>query len=136
MPTFDGGDDFVWVSGPCEGLWCLVCLGDEAVDGGLEIDDGSEDASFQTSLGQLGEVALDGVEPGARGWREVEDKTLMPCEPGTNLGMLVGRVIVEDNVNDLSGRDLGFNGVKEPDELLMPVALHAAPPASGVHPVP
>jgi hypothetical protein len=21
MPTFDGGDDFVWVCGPCEGLW-------------------------------------------------------------------------------------------------------------------
>jgi hypothetical protein len=35
MPAFDGGDDFVWVCGPSEGLWCLVCLGDEAVDGGL-----------------------------------------------------------------------------------------------------
>ena len=51
MPAFNGGDDFVWVSGPYEGLWRLVCLGDEAVDGSLEIDDGSEDASFQTSLG-------------------------------------------------------------------------------------
>ena len=51
MPTFDSGDDFVWVCGPCEGLWRLVCLCDEAVDGGLEIDDGSEDAALQTSLG-------------------------------------------------------------------------------------
>jgi hypothetical protein len=38
----------------------------------------------------------------------------------------MGRVIVEDNVNDLSGRNLGFDGIEEPDELLMPVALHAA----------
>ena len=36
MPAFDGGDDFVWVSSPCEGLWHLVCLGDEAVDGDSE----------------------------------------------------------------------------------------------------
>ena len=89
MPAFDGGDDFVWVCGPCEGLWRLVCLGEEAVDGSLEIDDGSENAAFQTSLEQLGEVALDGVEPGAGGRREVEDEALMPCEPGTNLGMLM-----------------------------------------------
>jgi hypothetical protein len=51
MPTFDGGDDFVWVCGSCEGLWRLVCPCYEAVDGGLEIDDGSQDTTFQTSLG-------------------------------------------------------------------------------------
>jgi hypothetical protein len=45
--------------------------------------------------------------------------------------MLMGRVIVEDDVNDLSGRNLGFNGVKEPDELLMPVARSPnGPPTS------
>jgi hypothetical protein len=55
----------------------------------------------------------------------VEDEALMPCEPGTNLGMLMGRIIVEDDVNDLSGRNLGFDGIEEPDELLMRVALHA-----------
>src|ERR1035438_8860280 len=66
MPTFDGCDDFVRVGGPCEGLWHLICLCEEAVDSGLEIDDGSEDATFQAPLGQLGEVTLHGVEPGAR----------------------------------------------------------------------
>src|SRR5258708_7054855 len=65
MPAFDGSDDFVGVCGPCERLWSLVCLGDEAVDGGLEIDDGSEDASLQSALGQFGEVPLHGVQPGA-----------------------------------------------------------------------
>ena len=40
--------------------------------------------------GQLGEVALDGIEPGGRGRREVEDEALMPVEPSADLGMLVG----------------------------------------------
>jgi len=34
-----GGDDFVRIGGPDEGLWLLVMIDDEAVDGGLEIDD-------------------------------------------------------------------------------------------------
>ena len=65
MPSPDGGDDFVGIGGPGEGLGHLVGLLDEAVDGGLEIDDRSEDAAFQPSLRQLGEEALDGVQPGA-----------------------------------------------------------------------
>jgi hypothetical protein len=44
MPTIGGGDDFVWIGGPDEGLWLLVVVGDEAaaravagrVDGSLE----------------------------------------------------------------------------------------------------
>jgi len=39
MPAIGGGDDFVWIGGPDEGLWLLVVVGDEAIDGGLEIDD-------------------------------------------------------------------------------------------------
>ena len=47
MPTIGGGDDFVWIGGPDEGLWLLVVVGDEAIDGGLEIDDASEDAALR-----------------------------------------------------------------------------------------
>ena len=32
-------------------------------------------------LGELGEEALDGVEPGGRGWREVEGEARMASEP-------------------------------------------------------
>ena len=41
MPAPDGGDDFFGIGGPGEGLGHLVGLLDEAVDGGLEIDDRS-----------------------------------------------------------------------------------------------
>jgi hypothetical protein len=39
-------------------------LFEEAVDGGLEVGNGSEDAAFETGLGQDGEEALDRIEPG------------------------------------------------------------------------
>jgi hypothetical protein len=61
MPTIGGGDDFVWIGGPCEGLWFFIVLGEEAVDGGLQIDKRMEDAALETALGELGEEALHGV---------------------------------------------------------------------------
>jgi hypothetical protein len=63
MPAFDGRDDFVGIGGPCEGLWALVGLSDEAVDGGLKVDDGSENAAPEASSGELGEQAFYRVEP-------------------------------------------------------------------------
>ena len=55
----------------------------------------------------------------------MEDKAGVP-EPGANPGLLVVGVVVEDDVDDLAGRDFGFNGIEKTDELLMAVALHAA----------
>ncbi len=48
-------------------------------------------------------------------------------EPSQHLWLLMGGVAVEDDVDNLAGRDLCLDGVEEADELLMPVALHAAP---------
>ena len=63
MPALDGGDDFVGVGGPDEGFWLGIGFFDEAVDGGLEIDDGAEDAALQPPPGKLGEVTLHRIEP-------------------------------------------------------------------------
>lgn len=63
VPTLDGGDDLVGIGGPGEGLGLLILLGEEAVDGGLEVDYGMKDAEFEAALRQLGEEALDRVEP-------------------------------------------------------------------------
>ena len=57
----------------------------------------------------------------------MEDETGVGGEPGQHLRLLVDGVVVEDDVDDLAGRDLCLNGVEEADDLLMPVALHAAP---------
>ena len=55
------------MGGPAKGLWVIVGFREIAVDGGLKIDDGLEDAALQSSSGQLGEEAFDGIEPGGRG---------------------------------------------------------------------
>lgn len=54
----------------------------------------------------------------------MEGEALMAVEPGAHLGMLVGGIIVEDDVDGLVGRHLGVDGVEKADELLMPVTLH------------
>jgi hypothetical protein len=39
VPSFDGGDDFVWVLGPAERARVLVGLAQEAIASGLKLDD-------------------------------------------------------------------------------------------------
>ena len=47
----------------------------------------------------------------------------MPGQPGTDFGLLVRGVVVEDDVDGLVGRQLGLDGVQEANELLVPMAL-------------
>src|SRR5450631_4643239 len=126
MPTPDRSDDFVWIGGPSEWLRHVVVLVEKAIDGGLKVGDGAEHAAFQPTLRELGEEALDGVEPRARGWCEVEGEALVPIEPLAHFGMLVGGVIVDDHMHDLAGGNLRLDSVEEADEFLMPVTLHVA----------
>lgn len=97
-----------------------------AFDGGLKVDDAVEGAAPQSLPGEDREEAFDGIEPGGRGWSEVEGPPRMAIEPGFDLGMLVGAVIAHDRMDVLSGGDFAFDGVEKANELLMPVLLHAA----------
>jgi hypothetical protein len=49
----------------------------------------------------------------------------MALEPGPDLGMLVGGVVVEDDMDHLAGRHRALDGVEKTEELLVAVALHA-----------
>ena len=51
----------------------------------------------------------------------------MPFKPGADPGVLVGRVVVEDDVNLLADRYAALDLVEKADELLMAVALHVLP---------
>ena len=64
LPPFDSGEHAFWVCGPDEGFGIEVCLGDEAVDGDLQINDRSEHAALEALARELGEEAFDRVEPG------------------------------------------------------------------------
>ena len=48
------------------------------------------------------------------------------CQPGADLGLLVCRVIIEDDVDGLVCGHLSFDGVQEANELLMPMSLHVS----------
>src|SRR5208337_4521585 len=102
----------------------VVGVFEEAVYGGLKIDDRVEYPALETAVGQLGEVTFDRVEPRGRGWREVEDEAGMPCQPFPDLGRFVGGVVVEDDMDQLARWNCRLDGVEETDELLMPMALH------------
>ena len=84
-----------------------------AVDGGLEIGDGAEDAAPEAPSGERREEVLDSVEPGARSRGEVEHPARMAGEPGFDLGMLMGGVVVEDGVDRLVGGRRPLDGIEE-----------------------
>ena len=104
----------------------MVVLGQVAVDGGLKVDDRSEDTTPDALASEFREKAFNGIEPGAGLRGEVEDPTWMPGEPGFDLGMFVGAVIVEDGMDQFPGRDRALDGIEKADELLMGMALHTA----------
>ena len=79
VPTFDGRDDLIRIGGSHEGLGVFVGFLQEAVDGGLEIDDRAEDPAFEASFGQFGEEAFDRIEPRGRGRGVMEDKAGVGC---------------------------------------------------------
>ena len=122
----DVRDDFIRIRCPDEWLWAFVLLGKEPVDGGLKVDERAEDTTFETVLGQPGKETPDGIEPGTRGWRKVEGEARVPDEPLAYFAVLVGGVVVEDDVDRLSGGHLRFDQVEKADELLMAVPLHVA----------
>ena len=58
-------------------------------------------------------------------WGEVEDKPRMFFEPLHDVGMFVGGIVVDDDMDRLFLRHSGLDDVQKPDELLMAMALHA-----------
>ena len=69
-------------------------------------NDALEDAALEPLPSRLGEEPLDRIEPGCRGRGEVEVEPGMPFQPGPHLGMLVRRIVVDDQVQFSPGRGL------------------------------
>ena len=46
VPASDGADNFVRISGPGEGPGLGIMFDDEAIDGGLQVDDRDEDTAL------------------------------------------------------------------------------------------
>ena len=126
MPTFDSGNNFVWIGGPGEGFGVVVGLDDEAVNGGLQINEGVEDAPVETPLGEFSEEVFNGIGPRAGCGREVKGEAFMAIQPSSNLGMFMSGIVVENDMDITTHRDLGVDGIEKANELLMAVTLHVA----------
>jgi hypothetical protein len=59
------------------------------------------------------EEALDGVEPGSRGRREVESQARIAFNPLPHGGTHVGCVFVEDGVDGRADGDFSLDGIEE-----------------------
>jgi len=105
VPPFNSCDNFVWIGSPCKWFRALVGFGDEAINGGLEIDKRMEDTPVEPPLGEFGEEALDSVGPRTGCGREVEGEAAMTIKPRPNLGVLMGGVVVENDMDRLVCRN-------------------------------
>jgi hypothetical protein len=75
-----------------------------------DVDDQGPDAAKAARADDLGgdfaKEAFHQVEPGGRGGNEMDVETGMTLKPGGNFGVLVGRVVVADDVKLELGNDL------------------------------
>ena len=101
MPTLGSSDDVLRIGLPDEGPAALIVLLDQLFDGGLQGGDSMEDAAQQLSPAQLGERALDGVEPRRRSWSEMETPARVAGELMFSLRMFVHGIVVEHGLDQL-----------------------------------
>src|SRR5260221_14378295 len=94
-----------------------------SVNGGLEADNAAQHTAFEPALGENGEKALDGIEPGSGRRGEVEREARMTPQPFDDLRVFVGGVVVEDQMADFADRNLRLELVKEANELPGPLPL-------------
>ena len=72
--------------------------GDIGVDGGLQFGNAGEHAAPNAVVGDVSEEAFDHVEPGRAGRGEVHMEARVLGEPRPDLGVFMGGVVVDDQV--------------------------------------
>ena len=84
-----------------------------------------EDAATNALVGDFAEPPLHHVHPRTRSRDEVQMEAWMSSEPGFHARVLVGRVVVHDDMQIEFGGGLQIDLAEEANELLMPMARHA-----------
>lgn len=79
------------------------------MDGVFEFLQGSEYAALEPFLCEVGEEALDGIEPEGGCWDEVEDEAWMFPDLFRDLGVLVDGIVIDDDMDRLVLRHPGAN---------------------------
>ncbi len=114
----NGGGEF----GPDEGFRRLVVFGEIGLDGGLQGGDAGERAAADAFSCDLGEEALDQIEPGRAGRREVQMEARMLSQPCFHGGSFVSAVIVDDQMQREACVDRCVDRAQEFDEFARAMA--------------
>src|SRR5665647_2465589 len=115
--TGDRLEDLVGGLGPDEGARVFVPVRQPVADVGAQLAHRTVDAAARLARGQLGEPALDEVQPRGAGGGEVQREARMGEQPAPHRRGLVGGVVVEDEVDLKVGRDLTLERCQEALEL-------------------
>lgn len=94
---------------------------DELFDTPAQISDRGERATADRTLCDQAEPAFDLIEPGAIGRRVVQMEARMARQPRPHFRMLVGRVVVDDQIQIELGGNRRVDVSQKAQELLMPV---------------
>src|SRR5436309_7691309 len=113
MPSGDFFKDLGGLGLPDEGFGIDIVVLQVGLNGRLEISHAFEDAAANGILCNEAEEALDLIEPGGGGRGEVEMDTLMPSQPRLDVGVLVGGVVVDDQMQVQVLGGIAVDGLEE-----------------------
>ena len=98
---------------------------DEVVDSGDQVFDAPETPSADRLLGDESEPTLDLIEPGRVGGSVVDLEARSLCQPESYLCMLMGGIVVHDQMNIKAFRHCLIDALEELKKFLMTVACLA-----------
>jgi hypothetical protein len=99
-----------------------IVTGDVGVDSPHQLADVAERPAPNGLLGDEAEPALHLIEPTGVGGSVVDVIARSARQPGLNLGMLVGAVVVRDQMDSEPRRDAAVEVIKKCEEFLMAMA--------------
>src|SRR5689334_12020569 len=111
---------------PDEWFGLFVVFADIVIDGFDQLGDAAEGATADSLAGDFRKPAFDQVEPGTAGGGEVQTLTGVGGKPLHDLGMFMGAVIVEHQVNRYPLGCLTIDFLQEAEELDVAMPLHTA----------
>lgn len=117
----DLGKDVVGRCGPNEGLGVAVVMRDVLGDGTLQVGHAGETVALDAVLGDVAKEPLDHVQPRGAGGGRVHDEARMLGQPQLHCGMLVGRVVVDNQMHSEGLGRLALDQAQELKPLLVAV---------------
>ena len=106
---------------PAIGFGMPVAMIEAGRDGTFQIGNAAEHAAPDLIFGEVAEESLDQIEPGCTGRREVQMEARMLGQLGVDLGVLVGGVVVDDQMQIKRPRGAPIQMSEEGKELVVSV---------------